>query len=151
MLFRSQKREDKAKQERLPRFELASAQQSAADLMLSPDETHAFIAVAERPQGSKSTIVPNYVTESGYTEDIPARTNVGDTQDRRLLAILNLKTGKSVWADGSFAPPVSDQEKPAASGTTAPDGKPGRAAEREIRWSIPAVSEDGKLVVAAAR
>src|SRR5687767_6935701 len=37
------------------------------------------------------------------------------------------------------------------SGTTAPDGKPGRAAEREIRWSMPVVSEDGKLVVASAR
>ena len=76
---------------------------------------------------------------------------MGDTQDRRLLAILNLKTGKSVWADASFAPPVSETEKPAAAGTTGPDGKPGRAAEREIRWSMPSVSEDGKLVVAAAR
>jgi dipeptidyl aminopeptidase/acylaminoacyl peptidase len=27
--------------------------------------------------GGKSTIVPNYVTESGFTEDIPARTKVG--------------------------------------------------------------------------
>ena len=56
-----------------------------------------------------------------------------------------------MWADGSFAPPVSETEKPAASGATAPDGKPGRAAEREIRWSMPSVSDDGKLVVASAR
>ena len=146
-----QKREEKAKKERLPQFELASAQQSASDLMLSPDETFAYIIVSERPGGSKNTIIPNYVTETGYTEDIPGRTNVGDTQDRRLLAILNLKTAKTVWADGSFAPPVSATEKPAADGTTAPDGKPGRAAEREIRWSMPSVSDDGKLVVAAAR
>ena len=145
------KREDKARAERLPQFELASQQQSAADLMLSPDETHVYIAVNERVQGAKNTIVPNYVTESGYTEDIPARTNVGDTQDRRLLAILNVKTGKSVWADSSFAPPVSATEKPAAAGATAPDGKPGRAAEREIRWSTPVVSDDGKVVVASAR
>ncbi|MBA2303047.1 MAG: S9 family peptidase [Acidobacteria bacterium] len=145
------KREDKARAERLPQFELASPQQSATDLMLSPDDTQVFIVVSERPAGAKNTIVPNYVTESGYVEDIPARTNVGDTQDRRLLAILNLKTGKSVWADGSFAPPVSAGEKPAAAGTTAPDGKPGRAAEREIRWSVPSVSQDGKLLVASAR
>jgi dipeptidyl aminopeptidase/acylaminoacyl peptidase len=146
-----QKREEKEKKERLPQFELASAQQSAVDLMLSPDETHAYIVISERPGSAKNTIVPNYVTESGYTEDIPGRANVGDTQDRRLLAIFNLNTRKSVWADGSFAPPVSDTEKPAAAGTTAPDGKPGRAAEREIRWSMPTISEDGKLVVAAAR
>ena len=51
--------------------------------MLSPDDTHVFIGVGERAGGAKNTIVPNYVTETGYTEDIPARTNVGDTQDRR--------------------------------------------------------------------
>jgi dipeptidyl aminopeptidase/acylaminoacyl peptidase len=145
------KREDEEKAERLPQFELASQQQSAVDVLLSPDETHAFILVSDRPSNAKNTIVPNYVTESGYTEDIRGRTNVGDTQDRRLLAIMNLKTTKSVWADGSFAPPVSDTEKPQASGATGPDGKPGRAAEREIRWSTPVVSEDGKLVVASAR
>jgi dipeptidyl aminopeptidase/acylaminoacyl peptidase len=146
-----EKREERAKADQLPRFELSGPQQSAVDLMLSPDDTHVFIAVAERPQGAKNTIVPNYVTESGYTEDIPARTNVGDTQDRRLLAVLNLKTGKSVWADGSFAPPVQAAEKPPASGTTGPDGRPGRAAQREIRWSMPVVSDDGKQVVASAR
>jgi hypothetical protein len=145
------KREEEQKAERLPQFELASQQQSAVDLLLSPDETHVFIVVSDRPSNAKNTIVPNYVTESGYTEDIRGRTNVGDTQDRRLLAIMNLKTGKSVWADGSFAPPVSDTEKPTAAGATGPDGKPGRAAEREIRWSTPVVSEDGKLVVASAR
>jgi dipeptidyl aminopeptidase/acylaminoacyl peptidase len=146
-----EKREQEAEKERLPRFELAGQQQSASDLQLSADETHVFITVSERPAGSKNTIVPSYVTETGYVEDIPARTNVGDTQNRTLLAILNLKTGKSVWADGSFAPPVSEAEKPAAKGTTDAQGKPGRAAEREIRWSMPVVSGDGKLVVASAR
>ncbi len=144
------KREDEQKKDQLPKFELQE-RQTAADMMLSPDDTHVFIVVGERPAGSKSTIVPNYVTETGYTEDIPGRTNVGDTQDRRLLAVLNLKTGKSVWADGSFAPPVAEEERPAAPEATTPEGRPGRKAERDIRWGMPAVSEDGKLVVASAR
>ena len=121
------KREAESQKERLPRFELTDQRQSASDLMLSPDGTHVFIVVNERPSGSKSTIVPNYVTETGYTEDIQARTNVGDTQSRRLLAVLNLTTGKSVWADASFAPPVPDMDEPKAEGTTTPLGKPGRA------------------------
>jgi dipeptidyl aminopeptidase/acylaminoacyl peptidase len=144
------KNEERANKNKLPALELQE-RQSAVDFQLSPDDTHVFIVVAERPAGAKSTIVPNYVTSSGYTEDIPARTNVGDTQDRRLLAIMNLETGKSVWADGSFAPPVAEEEKPAAPEATAPDGRPGRKAEREIRWSSPAISDDGKYVVAAAR
>jgi dipeptidyl aminopeptidase/acylaminoacyl peptidase len=144
------KREEEEKKEQLPKFELQE-RQTAADMMLSPDDTHVFIVVGERPAGSKSTIVPNYVTETGYTEDIPARTNVGDTQDRRLLAVLNLKTGKSVWADSSFAPPVAEEERPAAPDATTPEGRPGRKAERDIRWGMPAISDDGKLVVASAR
>jgi dipeptidyl aminopeptidase/acylaminoacyl peptidase len=148
-----EKAEEKAKKDKLPVFELQD-RQSAADLMLSPDESHVFILVGERPVGTKNTIVPNYVTESGYTEDIPGRSNVGDTQDRRLLAVLNIKTGKTVWADSSFAPPVADPEKPPAATTEKPAGEtpaPGRRAEREIRWSMPVVSSDGRQVVAAAR
>jgi dipeptidyl aminopeptidase/acylaminoacyl peptidase len=149
------KAEDEQKKSKLPTFELQD-RQTAADLMLSPDDSHVFVVVAERAVGVKPTIVPNYVTETGYTEDIPGRSNVGDTQDRRLLGVLNLKTGKTVWADGGFAPPApadtadSAAEKPAA-GTPAPDARPPRRAERDIRWSMPAVSDDGKYVVASAR
>jgi dipeptidyl aminopeptidase/acylaminoacyl peptidase len=156
------KAEEKAKKDKLPSFELQE-RQNATDLMLSPDESHVFILVTERPSGAKATIVPNYVTESGYTEDIPARTNVGDAQDRRLLAVLNLKTGKTVWADGSFAPPVDEPETAASKPSEKPDDKtgaktgagetppPGRKAEREIRWSMPVVSADGLRIVASAR
>jgi dipeptidyl aminopeptidase/acylaminoacyl peptidase len=126
--------EEEQKPYKLPSFELQE-RQSAADLMLSPDDTHVFIVVADRPTGVKNTIVPNYVTETGYTEDLQARSNVGDTQERRLLAVLNLKTGKTTWADSSFA------------GDTASGAKPGR----DIRWSMPAVSSDGKYVVASGR
>ena len=135
------KDEEKEKKDKLPAFELQD-RQSAVDLMLSPDDTHVFVLVSERPAGAKNTIVPNYVTDTGYTEDIPGRTNVGDTQDRRLLGVLNLRTGKSVWADGSFAPPVVDAAEK-------PSGTPSKA-EREIRWSTPVASEDGKFVVASA-
>jgi dipeptidyl aminopeptidase/acylaminoacyl peptidase len=144
------KAEEKDKARRLPMLELQD-RQTAVDLMLSPDGTHVFVLVGERPAGVRSTIVPNYVTETGYTEDISGRSNVGDTQDRRLLAVMNLETGKAVWADASFAPPVPDDEKPAAAGATGPDARPGRKAEREVRWSMPVVSDDGRHVVAGAR
>ena len=68
--------------------------------------------------------------------------------------MLNLKTGKSVLVDGSFAPALPDTvaEKPADSpGTPAPEGRPARRADRDLRWSMPAVSGDGKYVIASAR
>src|SRR5439155_1689257 len=99
---KKKKREEKDKADALPKFELAD-RQSATDLQLSPDGKHVFIVVAERADAAKRPNVPNYVTESSYTEDIPARTYVGDAQDKRALAILNHETGKSVMADGAFA------------------------------------------------
>ena len=152
--------EEKEKKLKLPSFELDD-RQTASDLMLSPDDAHVFILVAERPAGAKNTVVPNYITESGYTEDIPARSNVGDTQERRLLAVLNLQTGKTVWPDASFAPPVVEEtksaggEKPAEGATRveteAKTPPPGRKADREVRWSMPVVSADGRHTVAAVR
>jgi dipeptidyl aminopeptidase/acylaminoacyl peptidase len=153
---KKQKAEEKDKRDKLPAFELQD-RQTAADLMLSPDDAHVFVLVQERPAGARNVIVANFVNETGYTEDIQGRTAVGDAQDRRLLGVLNLKTGKSVWADGSFAPPVAESEKAvAAQAETEPPGKPsqpapGRKAEREIRWSMPDVSDDGAYAVAGAR
>ena len=141
---RKKKADEKAGQDKLPALELQD-RQAAVDLMLSPDDTHVFVLVSERPAGARGVIVPNYVTETGYTEDIPGRTAVGDAQNRTLLAILNLKTGKTAWADGSFAPPI---DEPASATTSA---TPGKKAERELRWSMPDVSDDGKLAVAGAR
>ena len=136
-----QKADEKDKADKLPAFELQD-RQTAADLMLSPDDTHVFILVAERPAGAKSTIVPNYVTESGYTEDIPARTNVGDTQDRRLLAVLNLKTGKTRVGRRQLraAGRRTGEAGSAGAGRRRRDPRPGRRADREIRWSMPVVS-----------
>src|SRR5882672_3351690 len=123
---KKKKAEEKDKANALPKFELAD-RQSASDLQLSPDGTHVFLLVVERAEAAKRPNVPNYVTESSYTEDIPARTFVGDAQDKRTLAVMNLETGKSVSADSEFA------------------------AKRELRWSMPIVSDDGTLVVASAR
>jgi dipeptidyl aminopeptidase/acylaminoacyl peptidase len=151
------KADERAKQDKLPALELQD-RQNAMDLMLSPDDTHVFVLVSERPVGARNVIVPSYVTETGYAEDIPGRTAVGDAQNRTLLAVMNLKTGKTVWADASFAPPVNEPapsraEGPApsrAEGTTA-QNPPGRRAEREVRWSMPQLSDDGTLAIATAR
>ena len=42
------------------------------NLQLAPDEKSVFATVNEQGEGAKNTIVPNYVTETSYTEDIGA-------------------------------------------------------------------------------
>ena len=46
-------------------------------LNISPDGRFISYRLSKPATNTKSTIVPNYVTESGFTTDIPARTKVG--------------------------------------------------------------------------
>ena len=53
---------------------------------ISPDGRYISYRLFKAGQG-KNTIVPNYVTESGFTEDIPGRTKVGVPQGSQELFI----------------------------------------------------------------
>ena len=70
---------------------------------------------------------------------INGRTDVGDSQAHRLLAVLDLKASKTLWADASA---FAGSEKPV---------KPGEAAKpRLVDWGLPECSDDGSRCVAAA-
>ncbi|RYF97922.1 MAG: S9 family peptidase, partial [Chitinophagaceae bacterium] len=49
-----------------------------AGLTVSPDGKYVSYRLIKQAVGNKNTIVPNYVTASGYTEDINGRTKVGE-------------------------------------------------------------------------
>jgi dipeptidyl aminopeptidase/acylaminoacyl peptidase len=99
---RAQKREeDEAKrkqQEKRKPFNLQPRQQ-VVSLQLAPDEKSIIATVNESVEGAKNTIVPNYVTETAYTEDIPSRVKVGDAQSRARLAVLSAENGEMKWVD----------------------------------------------------
>ena len=58
--------------------EFYTGKKSVYDLQLSPDARYVTFQLTQAASGYKQTIVPSYVTESGFTEDIPARTKVGE-------------------------------------------------------------------------
>ena len=138
------KAEEKRKKDALPLFELQDGQ-AAMDLALSPDGEHVFVMVNERAMGAKNADTPNYVTESAYTEMIPGRSNVGDVQGKRRLAVLNVKTGKTVWADATSFAGKKQVAQPSAQGGDKKD------VDREVSWGMPVLSKDGKLAVASVR
>ena len=131
---KKKKAEEKDKAHALPKFELAD-RQSATDLQLSPDGKHVFILVVERAEAARRPNVPNYVTESSYTEDIPARTFVGDAQDFRSLSVLNLETGKNVTVDAPVAGAKDTKE----------------TKDTKVRWGMAVLSDDGGLAIAHVR
>ncbi len=101
------------------------ARQSVTGLQLTPDEKYAIATVTETGN-ARNTVVPNYVTESGYTEDISGRSDVGDTQSTTRLAAIGVETGEVKWVDHG-------QQK------------------REVQLGLPVWSEDGTKAVIVGR
>ncbi len=93
--------EDKAKRkEENPRKPwILPARHTVSSLRLSGDGKFVIAVLAEEGEKNKKTIVPNYVTESSYTEDIPARDKVGDTQELTKIAVLNRVTGEQKFVE----------------------------------------------------
>jgi dipeptidyl aminopeptidase/acylaminoacyl peptidase len=158
------KRKEEEKDDRKP-FQL-TAGQTAGFMSLSPDGKYVIVTVNQAATGAKNTIVPNYVTESAYTEDIPSRTKVGDVQGRNRIAILNVATGDVSWVDHgqkliatttSSATTENAAEQPRRPERTGANQGSGRAQdanqprEREVQLSMPVWSEDGKNAVMQGR
>ena len=146
---RRKRREELDQSRALPKFELAE-RQNIADAAVSGDGKFAFLVVNDRAQ-SRTAQVPRFVSESSFTEEIQARTFVGDAQDRRRIAVLNLESGEAVWAglegiSDTIAipkPPFGDEPRPAT--------KPDPAPKRDVRWGNPMLSPDGRIAVTSVR
>ncbi len=79
-------------------------------LRLTGDRKHVIAMLMERPDSAKTAIVPNYVTETGYTEDLDARSFVGDAQSKARLAVIDVATGEVKNVDLG----LGDKPKPAS-------------------------------------
>jgi dipeptidyl aminopeptidase/acylaminoacyl peptidase len=161
-----QEKKRKERDKRKP-YRLAMRQQ-VTNLNLSPDEKYVIATLTDQSPEAKNTIVPNFVTESGYTEDIPGRGKVGDTQNRSRLVLLATETGESkpidhgqrlspaeaAKLDQQRAPRASeaqDQNDQDAQRTEAPRPRPERSRDRLIQLSQPQWSDDGRNAVLLAR
>ena len=153
---KKKKAEEKDKAHALPKLELAD-RQSATDLQLSPDGTHVFVLLVERSETAKRPNVPNYVTESSYTEDIPVRTFVGDAQDTRSLSVIEhryrencLGTPRAHRGHNHLGRPRWHKGHKGDRGHKGHKGhKEARA--RRLRWGMPQLNDDGSIAVAHVR
>ena len=115
--------------------------QSLLDLQLSADERYVWVSVNERAESTaRPQDTPNYVTASSYPEMIPGRSNVGDVQGRRMVAILDVRNNRSVWADATAFAGVERKAKPSDADVP-----------RLLNWTTPDVSDDGSQTVVAVR
>lgn len=133
-----EEQEAKRKSEHPRKPFVIEAGQTVAALQLTPDEKYVIASIREPATGAKHTIVPSFVTESGYTEDIASYEKVGDRQPLVRLAILSVNTGDMKWVDHGQRAPVqtADAKIPL---------------DREVRLSEPLWSSDGTKAVFIAR
>lgn len=73
--------------------------QNVSSFSLSPCEKYVIFALSEQRPETKGTIVPNYVTRSGYTEDINAHPKAAYPYRVYQTGILEVATGKVTWID----------------------------------------------------
>jgi dipeptidyl aminopeptidase/acylaminoacyl peptidase len=91
--------------------------------------------------------VPNYITDSAYTEDIPTRSKVGDAQGRSRMAMTLAETGDFKWVDhgqrveSSANPPQSEGSRQ----------NQAQMRDRQVQLSMPLWSENGEQAVLMAR
>jgi dipeptidyl aminopeptidase/acylaminoacyl peptidase len=122
------------------------ARQTVGNLQLIPDEKYVIADVFESPATpAKATIVPNFVSDSAYTEDIPGRTNVGDSQGTSRLAILNVETGEVKWVDEAPRKAMSAMPVWSDDGTKAVIAA--RSADNKDRWIFALDPATGKTRV----
>jgi len=131
------------------------ARHTVLDLRLSPDETQVLVTVGEGVGGAsaaRTSLVPQFVTESGYVSAPPGRPNVGEEGARVRYVLLDVKTGE--------ARPVDPPEALAARGLSfsgarwSKDGARlaivARARDNKDRWVLLVDRVTGKTTVTHA-
>jgi dipeptidyl aminopeptidase/acylaminoacyl peptidase len=111
-----------------------AARQSVGGLLLAPSEEYVLVSVMDQAADAKNAVVPNYVTESAYTETINSRGFAGDTQARGRMAMVKTSTGDVTWLTPGIKEKSGDKD-----------------VDRQIAFSNPQWSEDGSRLALLGR
>ncbi|HUG41879.1 MAG TPA: prolyl oligopeptidase family serine peptidase [Longimicrobiales bacterium] len=110
-------------------------------ITVAPTERWALLHVGREADDVRQTLVPDYVTESGYTQPLDARTKVGDRQSSARVGLVDVEKGGVVWLDLS-----PDVEVSAADSVGLPVGDYPDLALAELRgWN-----RDGSLALVSS-
>jgi dipeptidyl aminopeptidase/acylaminoacyl peptidase len=107
------KEETDAKQKKLnPRKPYTlQARQTVGQMQLSPDGKYVLAVISEPASGTKNSVVPDWITDSSFPEDLPGRARVGDALGQRHLIVVNVATGEVKTVDhGDVAVPKEQIE-----------------------------------------
>lgn len=137
----------KSEQPKRPK-EIYTEDKSVEQPRLSPDGKYVTFRLGKNAN-AKNTIVPNYVTASGFTEDIQARTKVGAAQNTSDLFVYDIARDTVLQVKTSDIPGIFDEPayKKEYEKETDKDSKEKKPQPRAVSFSSPTWSDDGKLAL----
>jgi dipeptidyl aminopeptidase/acylaminoacyl peptidase len=89
----------KAREETRARPIHVDRDENVAAVMIAPAERWALVQVVRPATDAQQTMVPDYVTASGYTEPRSVRGKVGDEQSTARVGLIEIETGEVTWLD----------------------------------------------------
>lgn len=121
----------------------------ASELNISPDEKYVTVNMYKSPSGEKRTIIPNYVTESGFTDSDNAYGKVGDEQYEYKTGIYDITRDTFYYCDVENIEGIFD--KPEYLFDYDPEQAVKYEKQREVIIHAPYWSDDSKFAVSIAR
>ncbi|HJT17616.1 MAG TPA: hypothetical protein VJ853_09520, partial [Thermoanaerobaculia bacterium] len=100
--------------------------ETVVDAELAPDGQSVIALIRTESEKARRAIVPNYVTESAYTETIPNREKVGDIVPSTRIAVLSAKNGDVKYFETGLKP-LEEEKPPQPVVTGAPQERQGRS------------------------
>lgn len=122
----------------------------SVSLALSPDEKSVFLTLSEPSPDERSTVVPTYVTRSGFTDVIDSRAKAGYPSRIVKAGFMDTATGEVKWLDYG----LGTRAVTPGGALWSPDGKvcltTARAEDHKDAWLLKADPATGKTTVVEA-
>ncbi len=121
-------------------------------IKLSPDEKFVTFRLSESPKDSRTAQVPNYITESGFTEEISTRLKVGEPTRTFEFGVYDIAGDTILYAAPDSLPGVFETpefstapiKKDSARSDSSKTEKSAKKKVRAVNWHGPFWSDDGK-------
>ncbi|HSH00540.1 MAG TPA: DPP IV N-terminal domain-containing protein, partial [candidate division Zixibacteria bacterium] len=110
---------------------------------LSPDTRFVTFILEERTGDGRGTVVPSYVTEEGFTEDLPSRTNVGAPESSYEFNIYDRERDTVYTVSIAALPGIFDRPAFLKDYSTAETDTTSDSMPRAVYYSGPFWSPDG--------
>jgi len=127
--------------------EIAVDDKSVGSVAVSPDGRYITYRLAKYPEGVKSAIVPDYVTASGFTEDIPNRTKVGGPQTTYESFVFDTQKDTTYKIVTSAIPGIKDLPDYVKDYPKELERRTKANLDRQVEIRGPFWSEDGKNAI----